>query len=291
MSLASHEKLIYINSNRTFSDTSGIVYIGQVLQKQDNFYTLKLIVDQLGNIIHDNIIITVSDENILSDRPVRSLHNKFFYHINPEVEFSECVIKTIHDNPLDGTSSSGFGSGIHGIYVTNKNQLENYMLSVYDKIYKIKCYNPYVIQDVEHGNSLTVASLQTSRYIDGILNYLRSYDEIEAYVDYNPFDNIVRLWNMTFLRSHSDFIDEGFLREIFIIYITNFFIPTEIFDTRTREPLTVQPINYIMVSLGYDGIMFDHNIGWDKYCVSYDIDYAQLFSGSHARLKYRGINA
>jgi hypothetical protein len=270
MSLASHEKLIYINSNRTFTDTSGIIYIGQALQKQDNFYTLKLIVDQLGNFIHDDIIITVSEENILSDRPVHSLRNKFFYH---------------------GTSSSGFGSGIHGIYITNKNQLENYMVADADNIYKIKCYNPYIIQDVEHGNSLTVASLQTSRYIDKILNFLKSYDEIEAYVDYYPFDNIVRLWNMTFLRTHSDFIDENFLREIFITYITNFFIPSEIFDSRTREPLTVQPINYIMVSLGYDGIMFDHNIGWDKYCVSYNIDYAQIFSGSHARLKYRGINA
>lgn len=291
MSLAPDEKLIYINSNRTFTDTHNIIYVARLIKEENGWYTFELIVNQLGYIIDDPIIVKVSAKNILSDRPVKNLAHNYFYHINPEIEFSECVYKTNHNEPLNYTTSSGFGSGIHGIYVNDYREIEKYVLSDDDIIYQIDCQNPYVVQDYEHGNSLTIASLQTNRYIDNILNYLTSYNEILTYISNFPFDNIVRLWNMTFLRSKSEFIDHQFLKDIFVQYITDYFTPSKLFDSYTKEPLIVQPINYILTALGYDGIIFDHNIGWDKYCVSFDLQEAHLITGSWARLKNRSANA
>src|SRR5690606_16094100 len=101
--------------------------------------------------------------------------------------------------------------------------------------------------------------------------------------------NIYNLWKIFFQRIDID-IDVEFLSEIISMYIEIFFnVLTESNDYRdyihldfnSNIKLIPQPINFIMIKLGFDGLLADdiYNNGWEKYCISYENNLAKRFYG------------
>ena len=153
--------------------------------------------------------------------------------------------------------------------------------------YLIDCPNAYIIQDKEHGESITVASLNTNRYLDRIIPALQSDDSIKPldFIQMNTIHNLCTLWNIVLYRTNQH-ITQDRLELVLANYVIRYISsqPTLV-DSINGNPIQELPINDIMRELGHDGIIGDdpYTNGWDRGCVSYNYDQAVIIQGSLAR--------
>lgn len=287
------ECLVYVQNREPFADTNGTTHIGKLLRTyMDNdrvWFDVLLITDADGNEFTQHQKVTVSGDNIVSYRSYHDIEPKEFYHYatvtnSEKIEYPISgrgfVIKKNIENPLENTSRSGLGSGIYGKY--------NYVNDS-QTVYLIKCNNPYIVQDIEHSESITLASLNTNRYLDRMIQILRfrkdlTMDDIIYELQNNPSPNILSLWNIVLYRTE-DIITQDQLDNIFAYYIMKYLYTNDLVDSINGDVIEELPINYIMKDLGYDGLLAsDGNSNkWNRGCISYDYSSASLLQGQTAR--------
>ena len=77
------------------------------------------------------------------------------------------------------------------------------------------------------------------------------------------------------------FLEKDYLEGIITEYILDFLLSNNLHDSISGKAIIELPINYIMKSLGYNGIIGDDSYtnGWNKGCIYYDFDEAGVLSG------------
>lgn len=310
--LAPSECLVYVENLLPFSDVDGYTYIARSIRDyiidDTLWYDLLLETNSEGIRLPVPSPISVSGDSIVSDRSFHDISPRKMYHFAPltyssSVDLPEqarsFVIKSRIIKPLELTSRSALGSGIYGRYIMNENSVKSYTTNSEQAVYVIECPNAYPLQDKEHGESLTVASLTTNRYVDQIIQAFRSVingnnnelmDPVEnlniarSIIKSNESPNLVTLWNFVFYRTQDSIIQE-WLEELLAQYVSNYFSTTTLVDSLNGEPLQELPINDIMKGLGYDGIIASdiHNNRWNRGCVSYNYTSSTMIQGGEAR--------
>lgn len=284
MLLQPDECLVYLENDEPLPDVGGYTQIARIIRTSDDWYELKLLTNSDGNYISKTNTITVSLDRIVSLRGQRNIESKQIYHL-PEfdnVMASNFVIKRISETPLESTSRSALGSGIYGYYFSERTQIEG------EYIYLIDCFDSYIIQDKEHGESITWASLETNRYLDRILRYLESnqitgLEEIRYIFSINESPDLITLWKIVFYRT-GDSIRKSQLENILVNYVYKYLNDNTLLDTLTNQVIQELPINHIMLELGYGGLISTDafNNGWDRGCVCYDYSQATVIEGDTA---------
>lgn len=321
--LNNNECLVYLENTKPFADANGSTHIAKIIRTfvdNDNlWYELLVLTDANGNYNSAHNTILMSNNSIVSNRLIRDIEPKFIYNFtNSEysednqirenlqknqnsqsnrnlqinqgkLTASQFVIKSNIDKPLESTSRSALGSGIFGIYIPNETEVSLLISNPNQMVYKIDCSNCYIIQDPEHGDSITIASLHTNRYIDSIIDGLKSiknvtHHDVSSIIKNNSIENLVTLWNIVLYRSNI-FINKEWLENILIDYIFRFFTDDTLIDTINNNKIQELIINNIFINLGYTGLLADdwYNNGWDRGCVSYDYSNASILRGDTAR--------
>lgn len=317
--LTSNQCLVSIPNRKPFADAEGYTYIAEKVRDymSDNihWYDITLQTDADGDYISSPIRTSVRAEKIVSDRPFVPITPRLMYHFAPVISFDATDSNPIERNdpdldsvggvnlvqarsfvikrnmiaPLELTSRSALGSGIYGVYLSNSQQSDKLKSSPAQAVYEIDSTNAYPLQDKEHGDSLTVASLNTNRYLDRIITSLRDEEFLDMNIvlnriQINYIPTLFTLWNIVFYRT-GDFISQEQLDNLLAEYVYNYLTSDTVLDTMTNEPVHELPINSILRSLGYDGIIAKdaHNNGWNRGCVSYDYSLADSFRGEFAR--------
>lgn len=312
--LAPSEYLIYLKNLQPFADAEGSTHIAKKIRDYISddkvWYDLLLETDSDGDIIVNQNPITVSADRVVSDRPFNDIQPRQMYHFAPLIFSSDIqypiqargfVIKNNINRPLESTSRSGLGSGIYGRYLQNPDIIPSLLTEANQSVYLIDCQNAYPIQDKEHGESLTIASLNTNRYMDRIIQALRglqnlTLDNNESPNDMNGYNTalglirmnenktLLRLWNIVLYRTQ-DQISKEWLDDILAKYAIKYLTDTTLVDSVNGDSLQELPINDIMLALGYDGIIASdpYNNGWNRGCVSYNYSLAGVIQGETAR--------
>lgn len=269
-----NECLVYIKSSTAFSNTDGSVYIAELLREftLDNieYGEFALINDPEGLFIASPRKAFAPLSSIVSNRTPTLIPGNapvsFYHYSSNEITSTSYILpnKTCLE-----TSRSGYGSGVYGIYSDSYEDA----LSIKGKdqnIYTIVCKNPYYLQDKEHGCSLTIASLQTSSYIDMIFPIIMSnsttLEGITEIISLNDIDFLLILWNTVFYRtSPNNMLTKEDLHTILKNYIYN--------KIESTDVLYHLPINDILSHYGYDGILSidTYNNTWTRGCISYNL--------------------
>lgn len=281
--LSSDIKLVYLENSDLTPVTSGITYLARInrsfIDRQKKWHEILLLTDAEGNQINSSNKIIVGEEKIVSDRKYRNIFPRKLYHFSDgnSIIARNFVDKNVPDNPLQYTSKSSIGSGIFGLCLKHSEDAEKLLVNDNQNIYQIDLNDGYDIQDKEHGESVTTASLLTNRYLDYIIsnNLLNKDADISGYIKNDNIEHLMILWNIAFYRTHN-YISYELLESILIDYLTNYF--------KGSESFIELPINYIMSSMKYIGLIADdlYNNGWDRGCISYDYDQANSLITSKA---------
>lgn len=302
--LAPSQYLIYIQNNRSFADVDGSTHIARKIRDYISddilWYDLILETDSDGDTLSNPSPITVSADMVLKERPFHDIQPRHMYHFAPltsssNIEARSFVIKGNLTRPLESTTRSGLGSGIYGRYIENSDNIQTFISDPNQSVYLIECPNAYPIQDKEHGESLTIASINTNRYLDRIIQTLRgiskssdtdqdNYNTALELIRINHSPTLLRLWNIVFYRT-GDIITKDWLDDILAKYVSKYLEDTTLIDSVNGSLLQELPINDIMMKLGYDGIIASdmYNNGWDRGCVSYNYSQANIIRGETAR--------
>ena len=302
--LAPNQCLVYIEMRQPFADADGSTHIAQKVRDyiQDDilWYDLILNTDADGDITLNNgtNAITVSGDKIVSDRAYHDISPRQLYHFAPLTLSSSVqypitargfVLKSNLIRPLEATSRSALGSGIYGLYVSDPSTISSLITDPNQLVYIVDCPKAYPLQDAEHGDSLTIASLNTNRYLDRILESLRGdesvdFESVRELIQRNENLNLTTLWNIVLYRTE-DAITASNLGDVLARYVVDYLTRSDLIDSVNAEPIHELPINYILRSLGYDGIIASdmHNNGWNRGCVSYDYSAAEIIRGQLAR--------
>lgn len=302
--------LVYVENRQPFADVDGSTQIARIVRSFVNddklWFDLMLETSADGDKLVDPNPVTVSEDRIISNRNMHDIEPKTFYHfassytygsgsttfsngIEYPIKAGSFVIKKKLSNPLESTSCSALGSGIYGRYIANPDDIQKFLIEQNQSVYLIDCPNAYVLQDKEHGESLTLASLNTNRYMDRIIQSLRvddviNFEIVQTRIHINESPNLLTLWNIAFSRT-GDIIDQDWLETILARYAVNYLQNNHLVDSINEEVINELPINDIMKGLGYEGVIAsDHyNNGWDRGCVSYNYDQAVIIQGENAR--------
>lgn len=290
--MASSDVVVYVPNSETFADSNGTVHLARIIQQQAPWVVVQLLTDSHGAYAESPSTVTLSDKYVLSYRETRNIEPRTFYQFAaysaegiqyPLTASGFVQTKTI-EKPLSSTTRNGLGSGLYGIFVVG--DLARYRSTPDQTVYSIECPDAYPLQDAEQGDAITNASLQTNRYLERILEIVRadddpSYPTVSALIAANSLSDLVMLWNLALFRTGDRVTEEG-LRTVLATYISNYFTETPLIDSVTGEALQPQPINSILQSLGYDGIIATDaaNNGWDRGCVCYRYETAEILQGS-----------
>lgn len=271
-------ELVYLENPYSSADSTGVTQLVQVhrslMINNKVWFEISLLTDSAGNILNTTDKILIQD--VVSLRKYRTIKNRKFFHLSDEViattfANNESSYKLTNKNPLESASRTALGSGIYGINLSNISEAK--ALSIDNKlIYEIDLLEAFDIQDKEHGESITIASLLTNRYLDKIISNVDKTD-IFDFIKNDNIENLVILWNIVFYRSKR-YISYEKLENILSNYLIEYFTNHELIDKRTNTSIIALPINYIMKEMGYTGLMADdlYNNGWDRGCVSYLFD-------------------
>jgi hypothetical protein len=292
--------LVYIENTKSFANVNGTTHFAQKVRSfQENnrlWHELQLLTDDDGDRIHKPKIITVLDNTIVSNRPIHDVQPHRFYqisNINDSLNFDnpvarDFVKKSIIKQPLASTSRSGLGSGLYGIFVPDPNDIKFQVSDPRQKVYQIDCSNPYIVQDKEHGDSITTASLHTNSYLDRLIEGIRttltkSIADPSTLIQLNSVENLVNLWNIVLFRTGQS-ITKQWLETILEDYINIYLGDNTLFDTTSQEPIQELPINHIMQELGFDGLLAkdSYNNRWNRGCVCYTMPSSVILRGSVA---------
>jgi hypothetical protein len=278
------ECLVYIKNTQPFGDVNGATQIAIISKsyviKNTQYYDLKITYDPDGDKLPFPEPMTVTGNNIVSDRSYVHISKKKFYYYsrNSSITGNNFVLTKNKERPIESTSRSALGSGIYGLYE---------LVGSSDDVYEITLNNPYIISDREHGESITVASLHTNRYLDRILSSLNentTLDKIRLIIEINSHPNLSILWNIVFYRNGNK-ITQTWLEKILAKYCHDYITNNTLIDSITGDKIFVLPINYIMDELGYDGLLASdaYNNGWDRGCISYNYSKVNILQGSVAK--------
>jgi hypothetical protein len=312
-----NECLVYIRNTSGLSDkinkspigdTNGITHIARIVRSyilnDTLWYDIVLVTDSEGYEIPgardatNNIRkLTVSGDRVLTNRSIKDIDPREMYHfttidisdgINYPITANNFVIKKNLESPLEHTSRSALGSGIYGRYIQDPSDIESFLLDSNQLVYKIDCPNAYIIQDEEHGESITTASLNTNRYLDDVIQSLRGnnitdINDALVFIDNNSH-NLVTLWNIVFYRTH-EIITKDTLDYILASYAIRYLTDDYLVDSVNGEILQELPINDIMREFGYEGLLASdiYNNGWNRGCVSYNYSQASIIRGDTAK--------
>ena len=303
--------LVYLKNVDFYAEVDGYTYWAYRISPTE----VQLASNERGELIEDGKII--NDPMIVSDRIPRTIKHKSFYQFVPDVAPKKLLAKNfVAKNRLTLAQSSrtALGTGIYGTYIHNERDLQNYTTSPNQTIYKVTCERPYIVQDKEHGESITVASLHLNRYIDFLLENLSGNPPSDnstknnnpAFVnvkiklnnlknkanqdlrrdDAFMLKNITTLWSIALERTYDDLPLTLDFVEAMIVDVVNRYIYDYQNSTFTigEEDVVVMPINYIMGYLGYDGLMAEDsfNNGWTRGCIKYDFSEAENFEWNAA---------
>jgi len=271
-------ELVYLDNPYSSPDTTGITQLAQIHRslKINNkvWYEVSLLTDANGNRLNSTDKILSS--NIVSFRKYRTIKNRKLYYLEDELVatiFANNELE-INKNPLTDTSRSALGSGIYGLNLPNISEARALSINN-EKIYELDLLKALDIQDKEHGESITTASLLTNRYLDKIIDNVDVNDlnNVSNIIQSDNIENLVILWNIVFYRNKR-YIPYDKFEKILSNYLTEFFANHELFDIRDNISLIALPINYIMKEMGYTGLIADdiYNNGWNRGCVSYLFD-------------------
>jgi len=286
--------LVFISNNGETPEVGGTTRIAEKLQTYDNWTNVILLTDSNGNNEYNSNIITVSNDNILSDRPYIEILPKKIYYFSSllyknNIVANNFVIKDESDNPLRKTTENGLGSGINGHYIKNIEDIELMKIDPDQFVYEILYQNPLNVQDSEHGDSITTASLETNSFLDGVIRELKFEKDVTFNIALNyiyniDHSNILNLWNIVFYRDNKKITDSE-LDNILANYIVSYFNDKSLIDNTTNQVIQQLPINNILAFLGYDGIIASdsYNNGWYRGCYCYDYSQATILKGDISR--------
>src|SRR6478736_4399910 len=165
-------ELVYLDSVESLPDTTGITQLAFIHRSlsinNQTWYEISLLTNENGEILEPIDKIMIRGNKIVSHRRYRSIINNNLYHLSDKITATGFADKNIVEYTLESTSRTALGSGIYGINVPNITYAAD--LAVDNKLtYEIKITSPFEIQDKEHGESITTASLLTNRYLDKII--------------------------------------------------------------------------------------------------------------------------
>ena len=299
--------LVYIENTRPFGDVDGTTQIAKVIRtplETDStgalvqWYELELVTDSEGDKLNIPQFLVVSEDNIVSNRSIRDVQPRQFYNfasltsslssedkIQYPLSATSFVIKNNIERSLELTSRSALGSGIYGMYLPDETIIPSLLTDQSQISYRIQCPNAYIIQDKEHGESITVASLHTNRYLDRIIPALRSDNSLNplSLLQMNSIQNLTTLWNIVFYRTEQ-YITQEWLEKVLTNYIVRYISDHNLVDSINGDSIQELPINDVMKELGYDGIIGDdpYTNGWGRGCVTYNYDQAVIVRGGIA---------
>jgi hypothetical protein len=291
--LQTNQRLVYIKNTEPQADVEGYTCIadlhGVSADPRTKWYDLSLVTDEYGNFLTQGRRFLVDESRIISLRPFRDLYPKWIHYLpgvdqvttdEDEIIADRYVNRNKTIKPLESTSRSALGSGVYGLYFDERTSLPHQKEGPH---YILDCPQAFIIQDKEHGESLTLASLLTNRHLDNLITIAQnnySLEELPNMVDV-PY-NITTLWNIVLYRIGTSLTEER-LNKILVSYLVDYFSPTSLTDTETGDPLQELPINYILRTLGYEGLLAhdNYNNGWDRGCVYYG--HFKIVKGSEAK--------
>lgn len=300
--LAPYQCLVYIENLLPFADADGSTCIARIIRSFINndilWYDLLLETDADGQMLSVPNPITVTADKIVSDRAYHDIQPKHFYHfsiltLSDQIQYpiraNSFVIKKNLNSPLQSTSRSALGSGIYGKYIDDVNEIDSLITQSGQLVYKIDSSYSYIIQDKEHGESITIASLNTNRYMDRIIQSLRgdrfvTFESALNRIQTNESSTIFTLWNIVFYRTN-DTITKLWLDYILADYAFRYINDDSLVDTINNNIIQELPINDIMKHLGYEGLLASdpYNNGWDRGCISYNYLDAAIIQGETAK--------
>lgn len=302
--LAPNQCLVYIEDRRPFAYTEGIVYIAEIRRSytldDKVWYDVLLETSPSGEKLNIRRPCTISGNNVVSNRPQIDIQPREMYHftqgrfteesadINYPIIANNFVIKK-NLTPITNTVRSALGSGIYCRYVGDSTKIPSLVVSPKQTVYLIDCPNAYIIQDKEHGLSISFASSHTNQYMDRIIIALQGVAEVDyeialAQIRATESSNIITLWNIALYRTQ-DTITQDWLEDILAQYAVGYLSSYDFVDTVNDDALQELPINDIMRCLGYTGLLAAdlYSNGWDRGCVSYYYDQVSIIQGSTAR--------
>ena len=281
-------ELISLPAKGSLPDTEQTLHLAKVIKSlynnKEKWYEVKLLTDNIGKEITNSSIILIPESSIVK-RISKKITPKVIYVNEENLVGKNFVIKsgsninvadneTVHDTKIGAitsTSRNGLGSGIYGLY-NDKNQI------------MIDMIKAYVIQNQLHGEAITKASLETNRYLDNIIRENRNinHDNIALkLIENNDVGYLVTLWNIVFYFS-GEVIARSTLENILAGYLIKYY-QNDLFDEE-NNPIIELPINFIMINMGYTGLISNDIYGnsWDRGCVSYNYDQATKLIGNRA---------
>jgi hypothetical protein len=282
--LSPNIELVYLDNPYSSPDSTGLTQLAQIhrslIINKKIWYEISLLTDSNGDKLNSNDKILI--QNIISFRKYRTIKNRKFYYLGDEIIATTFANNKIgNKNPLESASRSALGSGIYGLNLSNISEAR--ALSIDNElIYEIDVLKALDVQDKEHGESITIASLLTNRYLDKIISRNDIID-ISDVVKNDNIENLVILWNIVFYRNKR-YISYEKLENILSNYLTRYLTNHKLIDKNDNMTLIALPINYIMEEMGYTGLIADdlYNNGWDRGCVSYNFNKFDILSEGKA---------
>lgn len=214
-----------------------------------------LLTDNIGNRYNTPALVTLSPTNIITVKPDSSTSQTFTYLGEGIFNFTGFV-----KGLVDKSTKTGLGAGLYGLY-TDKPDLG----------ITVTITKPLILHDEMDGRMLTVASVETNRYVDKVVLKIQTgdFETINQVVKETSTKAIKLLWN-SFLYRREKKINSKKLKEILISYIDHYFNDTQIHNF-SNDVIHQTPINFILHNLDYNGIYAtdDFNNGWCRGCVAY----------------------
>lgn len=271
--------LVHVPTNTTFPDVTASTRIatisGTIRVNNQPMYTVNLQTTESG--FPTNQKINLSPDHILPF--IQPSTNKEMYYIGDTIIASDYVDTNNYDNPTVTVCKYPMGSGLRG----TSSHLYRHSTST---VNVIKCPYAYNIVDFAHYESICLASIYTNRYIDDCIRHvaINGITTINNYLETVPSENITTLWNIALSRTSHEITHQQLLT-IYLEYITLFFARDYgLTDSISGKRLLPLPINYVMTSLGFYGIIADDikSNSSDRGCISYDYTIAtQIRAGKY----------
>jgi hypothetical protein len=277
--LQGDEVLVFEKSQQKMTYVDGYTKIAKVsnfrIEREYYICDVVFLVNEMGDRIESIKMLTTTNNIVSNKYPVEL--KKYFFQISEELTSGNFVNKNNKQNPITSVSRANLGSGIIGKYFTDEENIK-----VFKNSFKIEMENPYMIQDLEHSNSLTICSTETNNFLEQkITNFQKSKQIIKKNFIFenltsSELESLFNLWNICFYRT-KDFISMDELQNIFTIYIYDFLIQGNLKNINFKNIIEL-PINYVLKYMGYDGVIGNDikTNAWESGCVSFNFENIKM---------------
>lgn len=286
--------LSYLQMRLGLYAKEGDTYLVELLEPRGHSVLIRCLATAEGYYTDEYEPEVVSDQlKLVSYRPLRGLKSSSLWHFSsPKLHYQLKATGFVsHGKSLVSACSHGLGSGIYGLYIEDYEIVKKTRHNERQVVYLIECRHPFIIQDPEHLNSLTAASMATNRYVDDTIRDLDEemvdYSEILDCMQSDNITHLALLWWIVFARFTRPIgNDSTWLKLILTQYIWEYRTANKLRDTISNMCIHELPINYIMRSLGYDGLLGDDRLtnSWSRGCISYNYEVATVREGTQTRI-------